>query len=67
MQTHRSEDIAPELRSMETATLYNMVTLTPCQNEPNTIIPSCQYDLPDAPPLPLSEPPHRVNITRMNP
>ena len=38
---------------MEITTLYNIVTLTPHQNQPNTQYPPWQYDLPQDYPLPL--------------
>jgi len=43
---------------METTTLYNMVTLTPHQNQLDTQYPPWQYDLPKDHPLPLLT--HRI-------
>ena len=42
---------------MEITTLYNMVTLTPHQNQPNTQYAPWQYGLPEDRPVPVRIPP----------
>jgi len=54
IQAQCPEAIRPEVRSMETTTVYNRATLTSHQNQSNTMYLLLQYDPPEEQPPPLS-------------